>query len=252
MTGRVIRIEFEGKQIGGEIYTLMPFFTALQKIGLLSNGLSGGIPGNIGGCKALTHMSLDKNELTGAIPGSLGGAKALTYLNFGNNQLSGRIPGGLGGLSNIRYLYFNNNQLNGAIPAALGSLRKVSYMTFATNALTGQVPATFCSLQLTTVIDIVGNEGLTCYPQCLAKYSSLVRDNDSRKGKVLCCCSGCSKVEVTENERHHCPPTWPTAAPWSPPSTPAEPVPGTEPTEEPPGEEPPELENIVTRNSHPL
>ena len=70
MTGRIIRLEFESNEpIGGEIYSNFPFFTDIEKIGLLSNGLSGGIPGNLGGCAGLTHMSLDKNQLSGDVPG---------------------------------------------------------------------------------------------------------------------------------------------------------------------------------------
>jgi len=109
MTGRIIRLEFEGQQIGGEIYKNFPYFEDIEKIGLLSNDLSGGIPANLGGCAALTHMSLDKNGLTGNVPGSLGGLDAITYLNVGNNELSGQISEALGGMSSIVRLYFNHN-----------------------------------------------------------------------------------------------------------------------------------------------
>ena len=213
MTGRIIRLEFEGRQIGGQIYKNFPYFKKIQKIGLLSNDLSGGIPANLGGCKALTHMSLDKNTLSGNVPGSLGGLKAITYLNVGNNQLAGQISGALGGMSAIVRLYFNNNQFNGAIPASLGSLQHLSYLSLATNALSGVVPASLCQLQKTTVIKVWENPALQCYSACLAHYSWFVRDNDPHKGKVLCCCEGCSYVEVTVNERNNCPPTWPTASP---------------------------------------
>ena len=138
MKGRIIRLEFEGKQIGGEIYKNFPFFKKIQKIGLLSNDLSGNIPGNLGGCKALTHMSLDKNGLTGKVPGSLGGLKAITYLNVGNNQLSGAISGALGGMSAMVRLYFNDNQFSGQIPNSMGNMQHMSYLTFAHNQLSGQ------------------------------------------------------------------------------------------------------------------
>jgi hypothetical protein len=212
--GRVIRIEFEGKGIGGPVYRNFPYFTDLEKIGLLSNRLVGNIPGNIGGCAGLTHISLDKNNLVGNVPGSLGGLEALTYLNVGNNKLGGALSAALGGLSSIRFLYFNNNKFNGPIPASFGDMRSVSILRLDVNQLSGVVPDSLCQLQQTVIINTQYNYGLTCYPQCMAKISGFERDNDSRKGKVLCCCEDCSYVEVTQNEREFCPPTWPTQAPF--------------------------------------
>ena len=115
------------------------------------------------------------------------------------------------------YFYAQYNQLSGVLPGSLGKLKHMSYISFTMNQLSGAVPATFCNYQATTVIMVDHNVGLTCYPQCLAKYSHFTRDNDPQSiasdRKVLCCCSGCSYVEVTNWEREMCPPTWPSQLP---------------------------------------
>jgi hypothetical protein len=56
--------------------------------------LSGRIPNNIGGVKALESLDLSHNELQGEIPSSISALTSLSSLNLSYNNLSGRIPTG--------------------------------------------------------------------------------------------------------------------------------------------------------------
>ena len=62
-------------------------------------------------------IGLADTGMTGSIPGQLGGLSALTVLQLPGNQLTGEIPVELGNLANLLVLFLHNNLLTGRIPA---------------------------------------------------------------------------------------------------------------------------------------
>ncbi|OVA12570.1 Leucine-rich repeat [Macleaya cordata] len=82
----------------------------------LSNmGLSGSISPSIANLTALTKIWLGNNNLTGPIP-DLSSLKWLETLHLENNQLNGTIPPSLGDIGSLRELFIQNNYLTGEVP----------------------------------------------------------------------------------------------------------------------------------------
>ena len=72
----------------------------------------------------VTGIHLNDNGLTGRIPPDLGGLKALSWLNLANNRLDGPLPAQLGGLGRLKALYVNHNAgLAGELPLELSRLQ---------------------------------------------------------------------------------------------------------------------------------
>ena len=64
----------------------------------------------------VTWIWLHGNHLTGTIPTEVGGLKALRYLQIHNNDLSGTIPTELGGIPSLTYVWIDTNRFSGGIP----------------------------------------------------------------------------------------------------------------------------------------
>ena len=71
----------------------------------------GTIPAEIALLTALVRLELQSNRITGTLPTSIGRASGLTYLNVNGNSLVGVVPDGIGALSSMRYL-----NLGGSFP----------------------------------------------------------------------------------------------------------------------------------------
>ena len=128
----------------------------------------------------------------GSIPTQLGGLTGLTYINFGANSLSGSIPTQLGGLTGLTFLDLWGNSLSGSIPTQLGKLTGLTYLALNGNSFTGPIPASFCSLQPSIGLWLLSNPGFTCYPSCLASYSTFMNYKGSLSaecpsGTPACC-----------------------------------------------------------------
>ena len=158
----------------GSIPSSLGGLTGLTYLGLGTNSLTGSIPSSLGGLTGLNHLYLDHNSLSGSIPSTLGGLTALTFLYLGANSFSGSIPTSLGALTRLLGLWLTSSALSGSIPSSLGALTGLNYIYLADNALTGPVPASFCSLQPSIQLYVTENPGLTCYPSCLATYSTFM------------------------------------------------------------------------------
>ena len=90
---------------------------------LSGNGLSGGIPPELGNLANLRGLWLSDNGLGGEIPPSLGRLADLERLNLSGNHLSGEIPSELGDLNCLGLMYLGKNQLTGCIPEGLRHVR---------------------------------------------------------------------------------------------------------------------------------
>ena len=108
---------------------------------LVSEGLTGTIPPELGRLDGLEYLWLGYNQLTGEIPAALGGLASLKSLLFNRNRLTGAVPRELGGLSRLESLWLNENQLSGEIPASLGDLNNLRQLLLAGNRLSGAIPS---------------------------------------------------------------------------------------------------------------
>ena len=113
----------------------------LKDLMLTGLGLTGSIPGALGGLEDLRRLDLDENELTGGIPPELGRLSSLDQLYLFDNQLSGDIPSELGNLSNLTIMYLHDNMLSGVMPPELAELNRLRNLTLDSNRLTGAIPS---------------------------------------------------------------------------------------------------------------
>ena len=143
-------------------YTLCDTLTITD--GLLTMGLHGSIPDDLGKLTNLQSLSLQGNRLTGSIPDELGSLTALTELWLQGNYrldpgddaatdddeivggLEGSIPAELGNLTALEYLSLAKNDLSGGIPETLGDLNNLIWLYLSENALDGSIPATLSNL----------------------------------------------------------------------------------------------------------
>ena len=132
--------------------------------GLLTKGLHGSIPDELGKLANLQSLSLQGNRLTGSIPDELGSLTALENLWLQGNYrldpgddaatdddeivggLDGSIPAELGSLTALEYLSLAKNDLSGAIPETLGDLNNLIWLYLSENNLDGSIPATLSNL----------------------------------------------------------------------------------------------------------
>ena len=125
--------------------------TAVIRLELFNNRLSGTIPKELGQLTQLQRLYLWGNQLSGTIPKELGQLTQLQVLYLDNNQLSGTIPPELGQLTELRELFLNNNQLSGEIPSSFLNL------TNLLNNNAGSLRANYClntnDSALTTFLD---------------------------------------------------------------------------------------------------
>lgn len=132
--------------------------TAVTKLLLPSNNLTGTIAPEIENLTSLTELNFYFNRLTGSIPAGIGSLTNLTVLNLsGPNQLTGQIPTSLGNLSGLTRLFLNNNQLTGPIPVGIGALTSLWQLDLHSNQLTGGIPPALGNLRALTILELSSN-----------------------------------------------------------------------------------------------
>jgi len=139
-SGRVLRIYLKGAGLSGEIPDSFNELSALRKLTLSENDLTGAIP-DLSDLDLLTHLVLNDNMLSGSVPMSLGDMAELDYLYLHRNDLSGSIPAELGDAMRLRRIWLHGNDLSGMIPMELGNLSRLRYLVLSSNMLEGEIPA---------------------------------------------------------------------------------------------------------------
>ena len=129
----------------------------LEKLYLVSSGLTGPIPAELGNLAALRVLYLAYNDLTGPIPADLGKLASLERLNLTDNDLTG-IPAELGGLTALVDLDLSRNALTGPIPPELGKLASLVDLDLSRNALTGPIPPELGKLASLTSMNLFLND----------------------------------------------------------------------------------------------
>lgn len=97
---------------------------------------------------AVERLLLDSNFLTGTIPPEWGGMTNLESLVVHSNRLTGVVPTTVGSLSSLRELWLNNNLLEGNVPTQLGSCPALSVVQLQDNVgIGGRLPAELGNLK---------------------------------------------------------------------------------------------------------
>ena len=161
-SGRVVSLDLtKRKRIGERSYEI------------LTNGLSGQIPPELGSLVELRILRLDGNQLTGPIPPELGDVAGLEQLNLWSNNLTGPIPSELGKLANLQELNLGINALTGPIPPELGELANLQSLNLSINDLTGPIPPQLGNLVNLTDLGIAENDLTGPIPPELGNLANL-------------------------------------------------------------------------------
>lgn len=109
----------------------------VKVLNIVSNGLNGTLPNDIGDLQDITYLNFSGNQLSGAIPGSIGNLPNLGYLDLSNNQINGNIPASVGNLQGLAFLLLHSNNLTGDMPVELSNMGDLGFLQIYNNALTG-------------------------------------------------------------------------------------------------------------------
>ena len=138
--GRVCALNLHSNGLSGGIPEELGNLTNLARLDLGYNQLSGEIPAELGNLANLWTLQIVRNQLSGEIPAELGNLTSLVELRLSYNQLSGEIPAELGNLAHLRLLQLMGNQLTGEMPTELGRLKSLEALFLSHNRLSGDIP----------------------------------------------------------------------------------------------------------------
>ncbi|SVE20320.1 uncharacterized protein METZ01_LOCUS473174, partial [marine metagenome] len=131
----------------------------------------GPIPEDIGNMTALKKIQLYGNYLTGDIPASLWTLENLTVLSLSYNDLTGEIPSDIGNLTNLTELSLSGNTFSGSMPSEIGHLSNLTNLALANNEFSDVVPESICNLvENESYINFYGNDLCPPYPACLEEW----------------------------------------------------------------------------------
>lgn len=166
---------FEGKVPAGFCTSNSKALSALERLLLADNILSGTVPSELANCRNLRTIDLSFNNLNGPIPLEIWKLPNLSDMVMWANNLTGEIPEGIcvdGG--NLETLILNNNLITGTIPRSIGKCTNMIWVSLASNRLTGNIPAGIGNLLDLAILQL-GNNSLTgLIPPELGKCQSLI------------------------------------------------------------------------------
>ncbi len=174
-TQKLASITLHSNQLTGPIPTPTPpkAPTALERLRLSGNKLTGTIPESLCSAPDLETLSLGNNQLSGSIPKCLEDLSKLSYLELRRNQLSGSIPSELGKLTKLRGLALEHNRLTGGIPSEIGDMSALESLDLARNQLTGSIPPKLGSLSKLQTLKLDHNNLTGTIPKKLGELAEL-------------------------------------------------------------------------------
>ena len=171
--GRVCALNLHGNGLSGGIPAELGNLTNLARLYLSHNQLSGEMPAELGNLTSLTELHLGYNQLSGELPPEMGNLVNLQLLQLVWNQLSGEIPPEMGNLTSLTELHLGYNQLSGGIPAELGNLTNLARLYLSHNQLSGEMPAELGNLTSLTELHLGYNQLSGELPPELGNLTSL-------------------------------------------------------------------------------
>ncbi len=171
--GRVVALVLSENGLTGGLPAELGQLSDLEWLDLFRNQLSGNIPPELGRLSSLEGLALLDNDLSGGIPAELGQLSDLAWLDLRDNRLSGNIPPELGQLSYLDGLELSNNELSGEIPVELGHLSNLEHLSAYNNQLSGAIPAELGRLSKLDYLDLSNNHLSGEVPAELGRLSNL-------------------------------------------------------------------------------
>ncbi|MCL7037329.1 hypothetical protein MKW94_022600 [Papaver nudicaule] len=114
---RVTSLNLSNMDLSGTISPSVANLTALTKIMLGNNSLTGPIP-DLSSLRSLQRLHLQKNQLTGTIPSTLGDIGSLRELFIQNNFLTGQVPNNLMRKPGLSFRFSPGNNFSSASPSS--------------------------------------------------------------------------------------------------------------------------------------
>ncbi|PIA37472.1 hypothetical protein AQUCO_03000209v1, partial [Aquilegia coerulea] len=157
------KLSLHGNSITGMIPSSLAFLPDLRGVQLFNNKFSGSIPPSIGSCPLLQSLDLSNNLLTGVIPASLVNSSRLSRLNLSFNSLSGFIPVSFTQSPSLTFLALQYNNLSGSVPNTWGGTEKknmyqLQSLTLDHNFITGSIPVSLSKLSKLEEISLSHNQ----------------------------------------------------------------------------------------------
>lgn len=174
----------------------------LKVLSLVSLGLWGPLPQNIGNLSSLEMLNLSSNHLNGTIPVEMLGLRNLQTIVLDHNEFTGEVPFWIGSLTGLTVLSLKNNTLNGSLPSSLSRLENLRILQLSVNNINGEVPD-LSNLTNLQVLDLGNNSLGPKFPTLHNKLVTLVlRRNNFRFGMTNNISSfyQLQKLDVSSNE----------------------------------------------------
>lgn len=145
-------------KIPGEILVKMKSLVKIQLCCQMGKGLTGEIPRDIGNVTELQVLSLGENKVSGSIPKSIGRLKKLWFLDIETATLSGGFEN-LFSLSSLRYLHVSLAGLTGPLPDEFGLFFPAMVECLLPgNHFTGKIPSTIGNMTKLRHLDLANNQ----------------------------------------------------------------------------------------------
>jgi M6 family metalloprotease-like protein len=203
VNGRVVSLEMQQAGLQGALPDAFYDLTALRRLHLSGNEISGLVDERISNLaqleylylyepqveasflpvlsslSALKVLSLQDVEVNTSLPLDMGELAKLEEISIVNAALSGAIPPSIGNLANLRKIDFSQNRLNETLPPALGSLWKLEHLSADQNLLSGALPQQLLDLPQLKHLSLEENL-LTAIPENLLSSNTLTYINLGR------------------------------------------------------------------------
>ena len=148
----------------------------IESIQLLSLGLTGELPTEIGLLRGLTALDLSSNALGGTIPESMTNLFDINEMLLTNNYLTGTIPSGFRQLRKLVFLDIAYNKFNGTVPIVFSNMTNLAVIYADANSFSGQISSDICTLlsERNATLSLKNCPTLACYQaQCWGGSPSL-------------------------------------------------------------------------------
>ena len=203
-------LDLGANNVSGFVPVELGQMTVLQALYLKDNSLSGSLPdGLLANLTELRYLMLQQNGLTGGVPTEVGNLKELNELQMHENALDEALPDEIGDMVMLMTLKLQDNQIPGTIPDTIGKLTRLRHLDLYNNRMVGDVPASIANL--TNLKELyLQNEHLTPVRQfyCrqripnVGKYSWRILREEYRQMTAVVC-DNMHDVDYTFNSLQH-------------------------------------------------